>query len=370
MKYYLIAGERSGDMHAANLMRALKEEDSAANFRCWGGDQMEAVAGELVQHYRDMAFMGFWEVLKNLGTIRKFMRQCQADLLAHRPDVLILVDYAGFNMRMAKFAKAHGIPVFYYISPKVWAWNTKRAYKIKRFVSRMFVILPFEVAFFKRFDYEVDYVGNPIWDAIHNFRPSADFRQRHQLSEDPIVAVLPGSRFQEVKAVLGDVLRIRSQFPDYQFVIAGVNNLPPSLYKAAQHTEGIHLVFEETYDLLSEATAAVVTSGTATLETALFGVPQVVVYRTSALTYRIIKTLIRVPYISLVNLIANKPVVTELIQHEFRPERLREELKRILPNNPGRKAVQDGYAHLLSQMGEPGASSKAAKKMWQYLNEK
>ncbi len=367
MKYYLIAGERSGDLHAANLIKALKREDPAATFRAWGGDAMQGAGADLVRHYRELAFMGFWEVFKNLRTLSRFINQCQADLLAHQPDVVILVDYAGFNMRIAKFAKARGIRVFYYISPKVWAWNQKRAYKIKALVDRMFVIFPFEQDFYRRYDYAVDYVGNPLLDAIGEFTPNPDFRRGHGLDDRPIIALLPGSRKQEVEKMLEVMLSSKARFPGYQFVVAAVTNLPASFYEGLARQYGISVVYDQSYDLLAQATAALVTSGTATLETALFRVPQVVCYRLSQISYQITKRLIKVKYISLVNLIAEREVVPELIQDALNPQRLHAELAAILPGGTSRETQLAGYREIAQKMGTAGASATAARLMVDYL---
>ncbi len=377
MKYYVIAGERSGDLHAANLINAIQQEDPQAVFRAWGGDQMQAAGADLVKHYRDMAFMGFWEVVKNLRTIRGFLKKCQEDILSWQPDVVILVDYAGFNMRIAKFCKQHGIRTFYYISPKVWAWNQKRAYKIKANVDRLFVIFPFEKDFFQKYDYEVDYVGNPLLDEIAAFKPASDFLQKNALSAQPIIALLPGSRHQEVEKMLTVMLQaaqlLDTETASYQFVIAGVSNLPRSLYDdliasfRQNASLSVQVVYEQSYDLLAKATSAMVTSGTATLETALFHVPQVVCYRTSGVTYQIVKQLIRVKYISLVNLIADAPVVKELIQDELTPQNAMLELKKTLPGTFEREAQVAGYARIDELMGQPGASQQTARLMVSYL---
>ncbi len=367
MKYYLIAGERSGDLHTANLIKALKQDDPEGVFRAWGGDLMQDAGATLVKHYRELAFMGFWEVFKNLATIRGFIKECQQDVLAFQPDVLILVDYAGFNMRMAKFAKERGIKVFYYISPKVWAWNQSRALKIKANVDRLFVIFPFETNFFKQYEYNVDYVGNPLLDAIAAFQPNPHFRTEHHLDDKPVIALLPGSRRQEVEKMLEVMLQAKAYFPTYQFIIAAVSNLPKELYEQFAQTFGAKIVYDQSYDLLSVATAALVTSGTATLETALFEVPQVVCYRTSAFTYQIAKFLIKIKYISLVNLIADAPVVPELIQDQLNPSGLVAELLQIVPGGKLREKQLQGYQRIKSVMGQPGASEKTAKLMIGYL---
>jgi lipid-A-disaccharide synthase len=370
MNYYLIAGERSGDTHAAHLLRELKSQDPAADFRYWGGDQMEAEGGHLVRHYRELAVMGFWETATSLLKFRGFLKECQADILAYKPDVLILVDYGGFNLRMAAWAKAHGIRVFYYISPKIWAWNQSRVEKIKKLVDKMFVILPFEPEFYQRFDYKVDYIGNPTADEVGSFEPNPGFMTQHGL--DParkIIAVLPGSRKQEIEEMLHEMLAVLPAFQDYQFVVAGVSNLDRAYY-AHFERNGIKLVFDQAYDLLSRASAALVTSGTATLETALFGVPQVVCYRTSGLTYMIGKAVIKVPYISLVNLIVGHTVVEEFIQSEFTARNLLDELKRLLTDEAYIAKQKAGYAELRDKLGQHNAARQAAALMINYLGEK
>lgn len=368
MNYYLIAGERSGDLHGANLIKAIRSYDSPATFRAYGGEQMEAAGAVLVRHYREMAFMGFLEVVKNLGTIRRIMRECQADLLANRPDVLILIDYAGFNLRMARFARKHGIRVFYYISPKVWAWNQRRALKIKATVDKLFTILPFETEFFAKYDYQVEYVGNPLLDALADFQPNPSFRQQLGINARPVIALLPGSRHQEITSILPLMLRVVDRFPGYQFVVGTVSNLPVSLYDALlADYPGVLRVDDAAYDLLHLSTAALVTSGTATLETALLNIPQVVCYRTTGISYAIAKNLIAVPFISLVNLIANREVVKELIQNDLTPDQISTELHCILPGQEGRLTVLSGYADVQEKMGRPGASERAGRLMVEAL---
>ncbi len=369
MKYYLVVGERSGDLHAANLMKALLREDPTASFRFWGGDAMQAAGGEMVKHYKEMAFMGFVEVIQNLRKIRGFLKVCQADIAAHKPDVVILVDYSGFNMRIAKFIKKRqlGIPVHYYISPKIWAWNTQRAYKIKQLIDRMFVIFPFEVAFYEQFDYSVDFVGNPLWDAIRDFTPNPAFRQVHQLSDKPIIALLPGSRKQEVSKILTKMIQAVRHFPDYQWVIAGVSNLPQTLYAPYLTMENVNLIIDDTYNLLHHAEGAVVTSGTATLETALFNVPQVVVYQTSWLTFWIVKALIKVKYISLVNLVGEKEVVKELIQGKLTMKNLCEAVRNITSNGIQRNQILNDYQMMIEKLGSQGASATTAQYIVKYL---
>lgn len=356
MKFYIIAGERSGDLHGSNLIKALKQQQPNGEIRCWGGDAMKEAGGELVTHYREMAYMGFWEVLKHLGAIRKKINYCKEDILNFKPDAIILIDYAGFNMRIAKFAKAHDIPVHYYISPKVWAWNQKRAYKIKRNVDYMYVILPFEKEFYRRYDFEVDYVGNPLLDAIRDFKPSQNFAFKDQ----NVIAVLPGSRQQEVEHMLDNLHKVTQKFPEEHFVVAGVKNLDKSLYARVENQPNVSLIFEETYDLLSHAKAALVTSGTATLETALFNVPQVVVYKTGKISYAIAKKVVKVEFISLVNLILQKEAVKELIQEKFTLDNLIVELKAILPTGNKIDQVLKDYNALKEMMGDENTSHKTA----------
>lgn len=370
MKYYLIAGERSGDTHAAHLLHELKEQDPAADFRYWGGDQMQVEGGHLVRHYRELAVMGFWETATSLLKFRGYLKECQRDILAYQPEVLILVDYGGFNLRMAAWAKAHGVRVFYYISPKIWAWNQSRVEKIKALVDKMFVILPFEEEFYQRFDYKVAYIGNPTADQVADFRPDPGFVQQHGLDpQKPIIAVLPGSRKQEIEEMLHEMLAVLPAFQEYQFVVAGVSNLDRTYY---QHFErnGIKLVIDQAYDLLSRASAALVTSGTATLETALFGVPQVVCYRTSSVTYLVGKALIKVPYISLVNLIVGREVVAEFIQGKFTARNLLDELKRLLTDQGYIGRQKTGYAELRAKLGQHNAARQAAELMVSALQAK
>jgi lipid-A-disaccharide synthase len=367
MRYYLIAGERSGDLHGANLIAAIRRHDPQAEFRAWGGEQMAAAGATLVRHYRELAYMGFWEVFKNLPTVLGFLRECQRDVLAYRPDALVLIDYAGFNLRMARFGKRQGYRTFFYIAPKVWAWNQRRALKIKAYVDRLFVIFPFEVAFYRRFDYAVDYVGNPLLDAVAAFVPDPDFRVRHHLDDRPVLALLPGSRRQEVEKMLPTMLAAAGQFPGHQVVIGTVSNLPASLYETRTAGHAVRLVRDAAYDLLTVADLAAVTSGTATLETALLGVPQVVCYAAAPLSYEIAKRLIRVPFISLVNLIAERAVVPELIQHAFTPATLAQSLRALVGTAPERQRQLEGYAEIRRRLGEPGASEQAGKRMVAYL---
>ncbi len=367
MKYYLIAGERSGDLHGSNLIKGIKESDPNADFRGWGGDLMQMEGMELVTHYQDTAFMGFLEVAMNLHKISSFLKKCKRDLLEYKPDVVILIDYPGFNLRIAEYAKLKGIKTFYYISPKVWAWNQKRALKIKKNVDQMFVIFPFEIDFYKQYDYQVDYVGNPLMDAIENFKQDPDFRSKNNLGEQPLIALLPGSRAQEVKSMLELMLSIRKSFPRYRFVIAAVSNLPKEIYSVFAEDPQVKIVFDATYDLLKISEAALVTSGTATLETALLNVPEVVCYKTSPFSYRIAKLVIRVKFISLVNLIMNKEVVRELIQKELSTGNLISELESILLGGIKRDIQLAEYEILQQRVGGAGASRSAGRLMVSYL---
>ncbi|MFS2188228.1 lipid-A-disaccharide synthase [Mucilaginibacter sp. Mucisp84] len=360
MKYYLVAGEASGDLHGANLMKALKALDPAADFRFFGGDLMQAEGGTLVKHYADMAFMGFVEVVANLQTILKNMRSCKRDISAYHPDVLILIDFPGFNLKIAEYAKANGIPVNYYISPKVWAWNQKRVLKIKRIVDHLFCILPFEVAFYKEWGMDVDYVGNPLLDAVSAFNPDPAFLQKNKLGKKKIIALLPGSRKQEISRLLPDMIRASANFPEYQFVIAGAPAFQADYYAPYLNGAEIPVVFNGTYDLLNRAHAAVVASGTATLETALFNVPQVVVYKGGKLTIAIARMLVKLKFISLVNLIMDKAVVKELIQEECTANKISEELKLIVNDVTYRQNMLNNYDELDVRMGQPGASAKTA----------
>jgi len=370
MKYYLVAGEASGDLHGANLMKALKEKNPQVEFRYFGGDLMKAEGGTLAKHYADMAFMGFVEVVANLRTILKNMSLCKKDILAYQPDVLILIDFPGFNLKIADFAKKNGLLVCYYISPKVWAWNQKRVLKIKKAVDHLFCILPFEVDFYKEWGMEIDYVGNPLLDAVDAFTPDPDFRKKNILPEKKIVALLPGSRRQEISRLLPIMAGVAQRFTNYQFVIAGAPTFDAEYYR--QYIGSIHIpvVFNATYDLLHNAEAAVVASGTATLETALFNVPQVVVYKGNALTIGIAKMLVKIKFISLVNLIMNKEVVKELIQEDCNLHNISNELDKLVGYEDYRKQMLDNYNLLDERMGQPGASAKTAALIIKYASKK
>lgn len=374
MKYYIIAGEASGDLHASNLMKGLKAADPQAEFRVWGGDLMAAQDGQLVKHYRELAFMGFWEVLKNIRTILGNLRFCKQDILAWQPDVLVLVDYPGFNLRIAKWAKAAGLKVYYYISPQIWAWHSSRVHGIKKSVDRMFVILPFERDFYARYGYEVDFVGHPLMDVVEGFEAPPGFRAEHGLSAAPIIALLPGSRRQEIERLLNVMLSVVPHFPNHQFVIAGAPSQEAVFYQevlaqaplAAADRARVKLIDNQTYALLSQAEAALVTSGTATLETALLGVPQVVCYKGSPLSYSIAKRLVQVKYISLVNLIMDREIVKELIQDDCRTKTVREQLYLLLQPDRRQHLAAD-YEQLRQRVGQAGASERAGRLMVDYL---
>jgi len=365
MKYYLIAGEASGDLHGSKLMHGLQLADPAAEFRFWGGDQMQAVGGHPVRHIRDLAFMGFWEVAVNLRTILGNIAFCKADILEYQPDALILIDYPGFNLRIAEWAKEQGIRVFYYISPQLWAWKAGRVKIIQKAVERLFVILPFEEAFYQQYDLAVDFVGHPLLDVIDPKAADPGFLSTNNLSQQRIIALLPGSRKQEISRMLGIMLEVIPHFPDYQFVVGGAPSMDRSFYQAileqapAPVQAKVHLVENQTYALLQHAKAALVTSGTATLETALFQVPQVVCYRGSKLSYLIARQLVQVKYISLVNLILDREVVTECIQQDCTPKRLTKELQKIL-SPAGSQEMQQAYQELRSKLGTPGVGRRTA----------
>ena len=371
MKYYIISGEASGDLHGSNLMKALFEQDPDADIRFWGGDLMQEVGGTLVSHYKDRAFMGFAEVLANLRTIFGFIKFCKQDILEYQPDVIVFIDNSGFNLRIAKWAKEQGFYTNYYISPQVWASRSSRVKSIQRDVDQMFVILPFEKEFYAKFNMQVDFVGHPLIDAIAARKPmnEVDFRKQFKLSDKPIIALLPGSRKQEITKMLSVMLSMVSEFPDYQFVIAGAPSQDYAFYKKFIAQTDVRFVNNKTYDLLSFAHAALVTSGTATLETALFKVPQVVCYKASAVSYQIAKRIITLKFISLVNLIMNKEVVKELIQGDFNKNSLKSELQKIL-NSDYRKQMAVAYDALEQKLGGRGASLKAAKLIIQYLSER
>lgn len=370
MRYYIIAGEASGDLHGANLLKHLKLQDTNAVFQGWGGNRMQAEGMLLQKHYSELAFMGFWEVIKNLNTILKNFSVVKKDILDFKPDVVILIDYPGFNLRLAKWLKAQNIKVVYYISPQLWAWKESRVEQVRQYVDRMFCIIPFEKEFYAKHGIEVDFVGHPLLDAIEENLPQHSFFQQYGLNENtPIVALLPGSREQEIKRMLPVMAAMAGKFPQLQFVVAGLNYLGNDFYeKLLPKENNISIITNNTYALLSHAKAALVTSGTATLEAALHNVPQVVCYKGGLLSYYIGKMLIKVQYISLVNLICGKKVVAELIQQSFNENNLALHLQQLL-NDTYRNEMLQSYSELKSILGGKGASAKAAQLMWQYLKQ-
>lgn len=366
MKYYIIAGEASGDLHGSNLMKGLIEADSNACFRFWGGDLMAAQGGVLVKHYKETAVMGFVEVLRSLGKITSNLKHCKRDISEFNPDILILIDYPGFNFRIARFAKKMGLTVFYYISPKVWAWKESRVKYLKRDVDKLFIIFPFEIEYFKNKGIEAIYRGNPLLDSVAPALASKEsekkFIKRNNLSSKPIIALLAGSRVMEIDYLMPVMVQLESRFPDYQFVLAGAPSVPALVYDKYIKGTGIILLFNETYNILKHCKAAVVASGTASLEAALFNAPQVVCYGGNELSYQIAKRLVKVKYISLVNLILNQPLVKELIQHDYKTGNVENELKRVLsPKN--REKILNRYQKIRKILGGEGASLKIARQM-------
>jgi lipid-A-disaccharide synthase len=369
MRYYLIAGERSGDLHGSNLVKALKKYDDGAVFRGFGGDYMKDAGVDLVIHYDEMAFMGFVTLLANLGTIRRMLKLCKEDILNFKPDVVIHIDYGGFNRRIAKYLKPRGIRNFYYIPPKIWAWYQRRAKELKQTVERLFVILPFEKAFYKKYNWDVDYVGNPVLDAVRDFKPDPDFIARKGFdSRRPIVALLPGSRKMELKRMVPVMAEIVRKYKDFQFAVAAVDGLDTSLYVPLKVIPEVKFIEGDTYNLLHVASAAIVTSGTATLETGLFYTPQVCVYKAGWVEFRIAKSLVKVPYISLINLIADKAVIREMIQTEATAAAIGEELGRLLGDAGYREKMMAEYDKIYEVLDTGSASENAARLMVTYLN--
>jgi len=364
MRYYIIAGEASGDLHASNLVAEIKKKDKKAEFRGCGGDLMKAQGVDLLKHYRTMAFMGFVEVAVNLRKVLDNIAQCKKDIIEYQPDALILVDYPGFNLRIADFAHEKGFKVLYYISPQVWAWKRRRVKKIKKSVDKMIVIFPFEEAFYKEYGVDVTYVGNPLLDELSKSgTPNRSiFLRRNSLGEKrEIIALLPGSRTQEVKRILPVMLKVVPHFPDYQFVIGGVSSLDKSLYKKIIGNTDVFLIENQTYELLQNSSAAVVTSGTVTLETALFTVPEVVCYKATGFSYLLAKWMIKVKFISLVNLVMDKEVVKELIQSDLTEKNIVTELERLLHDGKRQRQILEDYDELRDRLGNAGASEKAAE---------
>ncbi|MFT3911170.1 MAG: lipid-A-disaccharide synthase [Ferruginibacter sp.] len=370
MKYYIIAGEASGDLHGSNLIKELHKLDANASIRCWGGDKMEAAGATVVKHYRDLAFMGFTEVIKNLPTIFKNLSFCKKDILADRPDVLILIDYPGFNLRIAKWARQQGLKIVYYISPQVWAWKENRVNTIKRCVDKMLVILPFEKEFYKKWNFEVEYVGHPLVEVVDEFLiKNEKLKIKNEGKE--IIALLPGSRKQEILKKLPIMLEVSKHFPQYQFVVAKAPGLDENFYnELLLPYENVSSVLNQTYPLLSASKAALVTSGTATLETALFMVPEIICYKGNAASYHIAKRLIKIKFIGLVNLIMDKEVVKELIQNDLTIDNIKTELTKLLDDPAKKKQLQSDYERLKNILSEGGhASANAAKSVWSFLGQ-
>ncbi|WP_276372479.1 lipid-A-disaccharide synthase [Chryseolinea sp. H1M3-3] len=366
MRYYLVAGERSGDLHASNLVKELKKADPSSEFRGFGGEYMQQAGVELAVHYGAMAFMGLAEVITNANKIKKYIRLCREDIVAYKPDVIVLIDYGGFNLQIARFAKKNGFKVFYYILPKYWAWYPKRALWLKPYVDRLFIILPFEKEFFKQFDWEAEYVGNPVFDAVKTHLDGGKNYKPLEV-ESPLIALLPGSRKQELKRIIPLMAAIAKRFPTYQFAVAAVDDFDRSMYDELEKLQNVQLVFEDTYNLLQQSHAAIVTSGTATLETALFKVPQIVVYKANLISYWLAKRLVQVKFISLVNLIARREVIKEMIQSEASPGNVSIELTRLLKDDTYRSKIISGYEEIIKILDTGSASENTAKLMVGYL---
>jgi len=373
MKYYVIAGEASGDLHASNLIKEISLLDPQAQYRGFGGDLMESAGMKVMKHYRDMAFMGLMPVLINIRTIKKNFRFCEQDMLAFKPDVLILVDYPGFNLRMAKFAKEHGIRTFYYISPKIWAWKQKRVIRVKAYVDEMYTILPFETEFYRKFDYKVNYVGNPLLDAILQKKTEPDYQHffaENHLPDKPILALLPGSRRGEISVLLPTMLEAASHFPQFQYIIAGAPNMGTEFYQPYMKSHSAPILWDKTYEILIHSRAAIVSSGTATLETAILNVPQVVVYQmTPNWLFKYLKFFLTTKWVSLVNIILGREAVTELIQSDFTKKKIVIELEKILNDPANEKRMLADYRDMMNKLGEPGASKRAAVLMVSKLKE-
>ncbi|MEP7164530.1 MAG: lipid-A-disaccharide synthase [Ferruginibacter sp.] len=373
MNYYIIAGEASGDLHGSNLIKELHKLDNNASVRCWGGDKMEAAGAVLVKHYRELAFMGFTEVVKNLPTIFRNIAFCKKDILENRPDALILIDYPGFNLRIAKWARQQGLKIIYYISPQVWAWKENRTHGIKTNVDKMLVILPFEKEFYKKWNFDVEYVGHPLVEVIETFKvQSSKFEVDKDGSlspEIPVIALLPGSRKQEILIKLPIMLEVAKLFPNYKFIVAKAPGLPAEFYDVLlKPYKNVGSVVNKTYELLNMAKAALVTSGTATLETALFGVPEIICYKGGNISYQIAKRLIKIKYIGLVNLIMDKEVVKELIQDELNVNNIVVELKKLLEDPSRQQQLKKDYSELKETLGKGGhASANAATIIYNYL---
>ena len=371
MRYFIIAGEASGDLHGSNLIIRLFEVDPEAEIYCWGGDKMKNSGAKLLVHYREHAIMGFWEVLVRLGTIFKNLKKCRQQILNYKPDLVILIDYPGFNLRIAKHLARESINVYYYISPQVWAWKKSRVTKIKKYINRMYVILPFETEFYEQYDYRVHYFGNPLVEAVEKEIASSlgrkKFLESYGLEDKPVIALLAGSRIQEIRKILPYMARTDKIYPDYHLLVAGVGTIDRSVYETILEESQIKVIYDDTYSLLLNSEAALVTSGTATLETAIIGIPQVVCYRTSWLSYVIARMLVNIRFISLVNLIMDKEIIRELIQKDLNERNLISELNTILPGGWKRKIVLDNYSILRKKLSGKRVSSKIASDMYHSL---
>ncbi len=373
MRYYLIAGEASGDLHGGNLLKALQQRDAQAEFRAWGGDRMEEAGAVLVRHVRELAFMGFWEVAVNLRTILGLLKEARQDMLAWKPDVVILIDYPGFNLRMAAAAKAAGIPVIWYISPQVWAWKAGRVKTLRSRVDELYAILPFEKAFYAARGMDIHFAGHPLLDEIARRQalgergPESSTAAAQHPTEKPWIALLPGSRKQEISRMLPVMLEVARKHPQREFALAGLRQIGEDSYRGFQLPDNVKLHMDATYQVLERSHAALVTSGTATLETALFGVPEVVLYRGNALSFAIARQLVKVPFISLVNLVLERELVTELVQGQMVPDQVDRELRRLLDDPVHAGAIKQGYAELLMRLGGVGASDRVATGIVRFL---
>lgn len=362
MKYFFIAGERSGDQHASRVIAQIKKMDTAAVVKGWGGDEMQAAGAEILSHYQHSSYMGFWEVVKNLKSIQENLRKCKSHIQSFKPDVVVLVDFAGFNLRMAKYAKTLNIATCYFISPKIWAWRKSRIKQIRSYVDRMLVIFPFEVDFYKRLHYEALYVGNPSVERIQGYRHDKTFVLEAK-KESKNIAFLPGSRVQEVKEAVTCIAQLSAIYDDFRFLVAAVDNVPEKYYEPLLDSENISVVYGKPYEVLKSSEVAIVTSGTASLEAALIGVPQVVVYKTSFLTYSLARFLVNVRYISLVNLVANRKVVKELIQGDYNAVEIATELEYLLNDASTKKRISEGYSEIRKLLGDSCASKNAAQEI-------
>ena len=361
-KFYIIAGEASGDMHAANLIREIKKILPEGIFRGFGGDMMIAEKAEIIQHYRDIAFMGIKDIILNLNTIQSALKKCKKDILSFKPDILILVDYPGFNLRIARFAKNHGFKVIYYILPQVWAWKDSRANLLRDNTDLLLSIIPFEKNFYKNFNANVTYIGHPLSEIIDNFIPDPDFKTKHGIDDRPVIAVLPGSRKQEIEKILSVMLSIVPEFPDYRFIIGAISSIPPEIYDKYTSDYDVKIVTDCTYDLLKIARAGIIKSGTSTIETALFNIPFFVCYKTTALNYFIGKQFIKnIKYISLVNLIPERLIVKEFLQRDLNKINISVELNKILTDNEYRQNMLKNFIEFRNMLGGAGASQNAAK---------